>query len=91
MTAAGLAKVEDAKRDGSWEKLVSIDALRTPQDLQSALAKDDKARKNYESLSDSAKKQILWWIESAKTSDTRIKRIKGSVEKLQKSNERPFS
>ncbi len=91
MTAAGLAKVESAKRNGSWDKLNSIDELKIPRDLESAFESDSKARKHYGSVPDSVKKQILWWIETAKTPETRAKRIKQSLERLQIGNRHPFS
>ncbi|RQW93223.1 MAG: hypothetical protein EHM79_00040, partial [Geobacter sp.] len=59
MTAAGLAKVLEAKRDGSWDMLNDVEELKIPEDLRLALMGDDVARKNFESLSASAKKQVL--------------------------------
>jgi uncharacterized protein YdeI (YjbR/CyaY-like superfamily) len=38
MTAAGLAKVEAAKADGSWSKLDAVEALQVPEELAAALA-----------------------------------------------------
>ncbi len=90
MTAAGLAKVEAAKRDGSWDRLTDVDALRLPKDFESALQADISAMCNYESLNDSMKKQILWWLESAKTDQTRAKRIRTAIEKLQSGKRNPF-
>ena len=37
-----------------------------PADLEDALAAAPEARGAYEALSESAKKQYLWWIQSAK-------------------------
>jgi len=79
MTDAGLVKIEAAKRDGSWNRLDAVEELRVPEDLENALSANGNARKNFESFSDSAKKQLLWWIESAKTQETRSKRVSQAV------------
>ena len=34
MHAAGIAKIEEAKRDGRWSKLDSMEALEIPPDLR---------------------------------------------------------
>ena len=83
MTAIGLGKIEIAKRDGSWDKLNSVDIrLEIPPDLEVALKKQPAARKNYDNLPPSRKKQFLWWIQSAKRDATRQKRIKETIAML---------
>lgn len=79
MTPAGLAKIEAAKQDGSWTALDAVEALTVPADLQEALAANETARLNFEAFSKSARKTILWWIESAKRPETRAKRIEETV------------
>jgi uncharacterized protein YdeI (YjbR/CyaY-like superfamily) len=91
MTEAGLVKIETAKRDGSWNRLDAVEELRVPEDLGNALAANGNARKNFESFSDSAKKQLLWWIESAKTQETRSKRIRQAVIMAAENRKAPFS
>ena len=44
MTPAGLAKIDAAKLDGSWNALDSVEALEIPPDLAEALAADATAR-----------------------------------------------
>ena len=90
MTAAGLAKVAAAKKDGSWDKMTAVDQLEIPQDFHVALAINVAAQKNFELLNASLKKQVLWWLESAKTDETRAKRIKLAVEKLQNGKRNPL-
>ncbi len=75
MQPSGLAAIERAKADGSWTVLDSVEALEMPEDLAAALDAAPSARDNYESFSRSIKKQILWWIVSAKREQTRHKRI----------------
>jgi len=79
MTEAGLRKIEEAKKDGSWRNLDAVEKLKVPPDLLKALSANSKAKKNFEGLSSSRKKQFLYWIASAKTEVTRKKRIAETV------------
>ena len=79
MTAAGLAKIEAAKKDGSWKQLDAIDNLVIPGDLSRKLSANAKAKRNFEGFSTSSKKIILFWIASAKREETRQKRIEETV------------
>jgi len=79
MAPAGLAKIEAAKRDGSWIRLEAIDRLEIPPDLRRALSANPKARRNFEAFNDSSKKVILYWITNAKRAETRKKRIEETV------------
>ena len=76
MTAAGLEKIEEARRNGSWESLDSVEALEVPEDLRRALARNRKARENFEKLSPSRKKQLLYRVNGARRAETRRKRIR---------------
>lgn len=89
MTPAGLEKIETAKKDGSWYFLDDIENLVIPPDLKEALDANLSAKSNFESFSDSIKKQILYWIKSAKRPETRMKRIE-KVVMLAAENKRPF-
>jgi uncharacterized protein YdeI (YjbR/CyaY-like superfamily) len=75
MTKAGLKKIEEAKKDGSWESLDHIDAIQLPEDFEKALSKNKKARINFEKFPQFTKKQFLYRINSAKTDSTRKQRI----------------
>ncbi len=72
---AGLAKVEAARQDGSWEALDRVEALEVPPDLQAALDAAPPARNYFEAFPRSVKRSILEWIASAKKPETRAKRI----------------
>ena len=89
MTSAGLEKIEAAKEDGSWYFLDDINNLVIPEDLGDALNGNPPAKANFEVFSDSIKKQILFWIKSAKRPETRIKRIEKVVISAAE-NKRPF-
>lgn len=79
MRPAGLAAIEAAKSNGAWTSLDDIDALVVPDDLASALAEVPAAASYFASLSDSPRKLILYWIATAKRSETRAKRVAATV------------
>lgn len=81
MAEAGLAKIEAAKADGSWTVYDPIEDLIVPDDLAEALSENPDAAANFEAFPPSSKKNILWWIASAKRPETRQKRITETVEK----------
>ena len=80
MTAAGLAKVEQAKIDGSWSFLDDVEALILPEDLKQSLAQNPTAKKYFTAFPPSVKRGILEWIKNAKRQTTREKRVKQTVE-----------
>lgn len=89
MTEPGLKAVEIAKKNGSWNRLDSVDVhIEAPRALKDALEKNARARKKYEDLAPSRKKQFLWWIKSAKRDETKDKRIKETI-RLLVENKRP--
>jgi uncharacterized protein YdeI (YjbR/CyaY-like superfamily) len=79
MTAAGLQKINAAKKDGSWDVIDVIETLTIPEDLQQELEKNIQAKKNFTSFPTSSKKMLLFWIISAKKPETRAKRIQQTV------------
>jgi uncharacterized protein YdeI (YjbR/CyaY-like superfamily) len=90
ITPAGIEKVEIAKKNGSWSLLDDIENLVIPEDLEESFRNNPKAGENFKNLSFSTKKQILWWIKSAKRNETRINRIKLTIESLI-NNKSPFT
>lgn len=79
MTAAGLEKIERAKKDGTWTVLEKSDRLEVPKDLKVALSKAVKAKLAFEGFAPSSKRAILEWINLAKTPETRSKRVSETV------------
>jgi uncharacterized protein YdeI (YjbR/CyaY-like superfamily) len=75
MHAAGLAKIEEAKQDGSWNKLDSVETLELPPDLLQAFKTHPGALGYFEAFPRSSKRAILEWIGNAKTETTRAKRV----------------
>ena len=88
MAKAGLEKIEEAKRNGAWEKLDHIEALRLPEDFEKALSKNKKAKTNFENFPQFTKKQFLYRINSARRPETRKERIKLLV-KMAAANKKP--
>lgn len=85
ITTIGLAKVNRAKKNGCWYKSdipdISSEIL---QEFQSALNKNGKAKETFKKLAPSYQKQFAGWISSAKQEATREKRIRESIELLEK-------
>jgi len=75
MAPAGLAAVAAAQQNGLWTAYDAIEELRVPDDLAEALTADEAAGRNFAAFSASVKKQLLWWIVSAKRAETRASRI----------------
>jgi uncharacterized protein YdeI (YjbR/CyaY-like superfamily) len=72
---AGLAAIEAAKRDGTWTIYDGAENLEVPDDLYAALAANPTAAAGFDAYSASIRKQLLWWIISAKRPETRQRRI----------------
>lgn len=81
MHASGLTKIDAAKKDGSWTTLDEIEEYIMPADLSKALQKSKKASVHFNAFPPGVKKAIYQWIISAKTEETKSKRIKETVEK----------
>ena len=88
MTKAGLEKIEAAKKDGRWESLDHIDAIKLPEDFEKALNSNKKAKTNFENFPQFSKKQFLYHINQAKTVTTRKQRIMLCV-KMAAANKKP--
>lgn len=78
MTPAGLAAVESAHADGSWNQLDAIDELTVTPDLETAL-EESHASERFAALTASQRRMTLYWIVSAKRPETRAKRIAETV------------
>ena len=83
MTKAGLLKIEQAKKDESWNILSNSDQHANkdtlPVDLEKALKKNKRAFENFRAFSRSYRKRFFFWIDSAKRDETRKARIKQTM------------
>lgn len=76
MTSAGMAKIEEAKADGSWNLLDGLELLEMPGDLVAEFQKVPAAAlENWNGFSPSSRRGILEWITLAKSPETRARRI----------------
>lgn len=75
MTAAGLAAVQRAQADGSWTALDAVESMVVPDDLAAAFGEHPQLRRQYDALSHSGRRQLLWWVVSAKREQTRARRV----------------
>lgn len=83
MTDAGLAKVERAKADGSWDFLNDVEEGVVPDDLADALGDYPEARSHFDAFPRFSKRIILEWIKSARKPETRARRIAETAQKAQ--------
>lgn len=72
---AGLAKIEQARTDGSWDRLAEVDGQRVPPDFAAALTGLPGAREFFDGLPKSARRAALEWIVSPLRPETRSSRI----------------
>lgn len=83
MTEAGIAKVREAKQNGQWDKAAQReDPAIVPAELAVALAKDERARLNFEKLAPSYRRQFIYWVGMAKREETRRKRVAEAVKMI---------
>jgi len=84
MEEKGYNSIQVAKENGSWTYLDEIEALIIPDDLKEEFKNDINAKENFEKLSKSSKKLLLYWVLSAKRTETRERRILEIVESASK-------
>lgn len=80
MTNAGLEKIEQAKKDGSWNSIDHVEQLIISDDFKKALSANKEAKKNFNNFSNSNKKISLYWINNVKSADLRKQRVNKIVE-----------
>jgi uncharacterized protein YdeI (YjbR/CyaY-like superfamily) len=81
MTNAGLAKIEQAKVSGHWDKAYTNKIKdEIPADLLEALKKDKKAIDNFQRFANTYQNMYVGWVNSAISIETRKKRIEKVVE-----------
>ncbi len=85
MTKHGMRLITAAKKSGKWEdREKPVFDFNMPADFSDAIRKDKKAGEYFAALAPSYKKQFILWINTAKQTATRDKRIKESIRLLQK-------
>lgn len=85
MKPAGFKAVEDAKKDGRWEKAYDSPVnMKIPDDFLKALSKNKKALAFFNTLNKTNTFAIGWRLQTAKKPETREKRMKAILEMLKK-------
>ncbi|MCH8295984.1 YdeI/OmpD-associated family protein [Candidatus Poribacteria bacterium] len=80
MTEPGLARIEEAKQSGLWQKSPRADiSFEIPEEFERALQQNREAQGFFQQLAPSYQKQYIGWIVVAKRPETREKRIKESI------------
>jgi uncharacterized protein YdeI (YjbR/CyaY-like superfamily) len=83
MTEAGLVKIREAKENGQWARAAERENVAiVPAELTAALARDEKARLNFEKLAPCYRRQFIYWVDAAKREETRCKRVAEAVRML---------
>lgn len=80
MTPRGLETFEEGTK--TKERVPSSKNFVVPSYFMTALSKNKNARDNFQRFSPSAQLAYVYWITSAKTEDTRQKRIIKTIERL---------
>ena len=77
MAPRGLAEVKAAKADGRWKRAYdSTSAMRIPEDFLRELSKEKRAKAFFETLNKTNLYSIAWRLQTAKTAETRVRRMK---------------
>ncbi len=83
MTPAGLEEVEAAKTDGRWAAAYDSSANATvPPEFVKELARNAKAKQFYATLNKANLYSIAYRLQTAKRSETKVKRMKLIIEML---------
>lgn len=75
MAPAGLRMIELAKKSGTWNALDAVEDLLIPEDLKHQFYNYPNSEQHFNNFPKSVKRGILEWIQSAKKSETRKKRV----------------
>jgi uncharacterized protein YdeI (YjbR/CyaY-like superfamily) len=76
MQEPGMAKVRQAKADGTWTALDPVESLAVPPDLAAALAEENGAEARFAAFPPSTRRALLEWLSTARTEATRGKRLR---------------
>jgi uncharacterized protein YdeI (YjbR/CyaY-like superfamily) len=89
MTQTGFALIEEAKKNGNWQKaFLDKKTFEPPKKLIQALKKNATARKNFNNFAASYRNNYIAWIVTAKREETINKRIDEVVKRSEK-NQKP--
>lgn len=85
MKVAGIEAVESAKKDGRWKAAYDSPGKSTvPDDLQTALDANPRAKAFFEALDRANRYAILWRIQTVKKAETRARKIQEFIAMLER-------
>ena len=87
MTEPGQALVDHAKATGEWTRRHErprVDVDRIPEELQTALDAHPCAHETFQALAPTYRKQYILWIATAKRAETRERRTREAIAKLER-------
>lgn len=84
MQAAGLAKIEAARADGSWDKLKPVEDEQAPPELEEALKRDASAAAAFKALSAAKRRLAIRFIADTKRDATRTRRVRALLVALER-------
>jgi uncharacterized protein YdeI (YjbR/CyaY-like superfamily) len=83
MQSPGLKEIETAKKDGRWDKAYdSPSQMEIPSDFLAILEKDQQSYEFFKTLNKANIYAIAWRLQTAKTLETREKRMKVLLEMM---------
>ncbi len=83
MQPPGLKEIETAKKEGRWDKAYdSPNQMEIPSDFLAILEKDQQAYEFFKTLNKANIYAIAWRLQTAKTLETREKRMKVLLEMM---------
>ena len=83
MTSAGLEKIKEAMENGHWEAAhLRENTDEIPQRLRKALSRKKGALAAYRAMGPARKKQLLYWLQTAKRADTERRRIQAIIDEV---------
>lgn len=80
MRPSGFEMIKIAKSNGSWDMFSLSDKLIVPEEMKTLFKENKKAEDNFNSFSPSSRRLILEWIYSARQEETKLRRIKKTIE-----------
>lgn len=84
MTDIGMAKIEEAKKNGEWFKSNAVEKdISLPSFIEKALINNETANENFSNMAPSYKRLYVRWITSAKREETRLRRLEEAISLLE--------
>ncbi len=88
LQASAIEAIELAKKSGTWDALNAVDQAIIPEDMLAVMQAYPRAKENFERFAYSIRRGTLEWIFNAKRAETRLQRIRETVERAA-NNEKP--